>query len=316
MAAARAFLGMTHTPLLGLIPLAADLERDMAAAFTAVVDGVRAFAPDRIVMIGPDHYNGFFNELMPPLCIGAEASAVGDFKTLAGPLNTDRATALALADFMMDQDFDVALSYRMRVDHGFAQNLEQVFGSLATPPVVPVFLNSVSPPVILRIRRALAFGRALGRFLDSLPGRTLVMGSGGLSHEPPVPTMANPDPAVRERLTVKREATPEERAARMEFVKAAGLEMGAGKSKLKPLNPAWDKVWMDALESGRLEDLTGISEPSIVADAGLSGNESKTWLIARAALPAGVPTTTTVRFYREIPSLIAGYGVLFMQAGG
>ena len=313
MTAARAFLGMTHTPILGMVPLPPGIDRDLPAALAEVATRVRAWAPDRIVMIGPDHYNGFFNELMPPLCIGTEASAVGDYKTLAGPLKVDSTAALAMAEWMMDHDFDVAVSHRMRVDHGFSQNLEQLFGSFDTPPVVPIFLNSVSPPVILRVKRARAFGEALGRFLDTLPGRTLVIGSGGLSHEPPVPTLATADAATRERIIVKREATPEEREIKTARVRDAGLAFAAGTASIKPLNPAWDKVWMDALESGNLDALMGINEASIVRDAGLSGNESKTWLIARAAMPAGVQLVSAQRFYREIKVLIAGYGILFMH---
>ena len=41
----------------------------------------------------------------------------------------------------------------------------------------------------------------------------LLIGSGGLSHEPPVPTMEHPDPAIRERITDKRTPTQQERDA-------------------------------------------------------------------------------------------------------
>jgi len=70
---------------------------------------------------------------------------------------------------------------------------------------------------------------------------------------------------------------------------------------------------MDALESGRLDELMNMDEAAIERDAGLSAHESKTWLIARAAMPAAVPLVTTQRYYREIPVLIAGYGILLMQ---
>jgi len=312
MTVARAFLGMTHTPILGMVPLPPGIDTELPAALAEVSTKVRAWAPDRIVMIGPDHYNGFFNELMPAFAIGTEASAVGDYKTMAGPLKVDSAAALGLADWLMDHDFDVAVSHRMRVDHGFSQNLEQLFGALDAVPVVPIFLNSVAPPV-MRVKRARALGAEIGRFLDTLPGRTLVIGSGGLSHEPPVPTLAGADAATRERIIVKREATQEERDIKTARVRDAGLAFAAGTAPIKALNPAWDKVWMDALESGNLDALMGTSEASIVKDAGLSGNESKTWLIARAAMPAGVPLVSAQRFYREIKVLIAGYGILFMH---
>ena len=133
---------------------------------------------------------------------------------------------------------------------------------------------------------------------------------GGLSHEPPVPTLAHPDAAVRERITVKREPTAAERDAKTERVKAAGMALAAGDASMKPLNPEWDRRWMDALASGGLHALTGISEASIEHDAGLSAHESKSWLIARAALPAHAALPCPLRYYRAIPELIAGYGSL------
>jgi 2,3-dihydroxyphenylpropionate 1,2-dioxygenase len=197
----------------------------------------------------------------------------------------------------MNSDFDVAVSRRMRVDHGFSQTLELIWGGLDTPPLVPIFMNAVAQPGVPRVRRCRQLGEAVGRFVQGLPGRTLMIGSGGLSHEPPVPTLAHPDAAVR-----------------MQRVMAAGRGMADGSLPLKPLNPAWDARWMDALESGRLEDLERLDEASITRDAGLSGHESKTWLIARSALPR-TGLTRALRWYRDIPALIAGFGILMMHTG-
>lgn len=310
--AARAFLGLSHSPLYGLNPIADDVARDMAGALARVREQVLAFDPELVVLAGPDHYNGFFNELMPPFCLGTEATAVGDYLTPAGALNVPADLALALGEHLMEADFDVAISRRMQVDHGFAQALQMIWGGLATPPVMPIFQNAVAQPGIPRLRRCRALGEAIGRFLDGRPERTLVIGSGGLSHEPPVPTLANPDPAVRERITVKRTPTAEERDAKTARVQAAGMALAAGDPSMKPLNPAWDRQWMDALSEGRLDELCRAGEDSITQAAGLSAHESKTWLIARAAMPPERPLQTTLRWYRAVPELIAGYGALLM----
>lgn len=311
MTASRAFLGMSHTPLMGLNPVEEAVEADLTAALAAVRAEVLHWAPELIVLIGPDHYNGFFNELMPPFCLGTEASSVGDYLTPAGPLAVDGVTSLALGEHLMDSDFDIAISRRMKVDHGFAQSLQLIWGGLQTPPVIPIFMNAVAQPGIPRLARCRAFGEALGRFLDREPRRTLLIGSGGLSHEPPVPTLGHADPAVRERITVRSEATQTERDAKTQRVMAAGRALASGESGMKPLNPAWDARWMEALCLGDLDRLTTLDESGITRDAGLSGHESKTWLIARAALPAG-PLPMPVRWYRAIPEYIAGFGLLFM----
>ncbi|WP_250644839.1 hypothetical protein [Acidovorax carolinensis] len=190
--APRAFLGMSHSPLLGLNPISADARALLDAALEQARAQVHAFNPELIVLLGPDHYNGFFNELMPPFCIGSAATSVGDYLTPPGALNTDEAAALSLTAHLMDTGFDIALSRRMQVDHGFAQALQFLWGGLDTPPVVPIFMNAVAQPGIPRLARCRQLGEAIGRFLDTLPRRTLVIGSGGLSHEPPCPRWPTP----------------------------------------------------------------------------------------------------------------------------
>ncbi|OUS79932.1 3-(2,3-dihydroxyphenyl)propionate dioxygenase, partial [Rhodococcus sp. NCIMB 12038] len=45
----------------------------MDSAISAVREFVRDFDPQFLVIFGPDHYNGFFYDLMPPLRVGAAA---------------------------------------------------------------------------------------------------------------------------------------------------------------------------------------------------------------------------------------------------
>ncbi|MES2412186.1 MAG: 3-carboxyethylcatechol 2,3-dioxygenase [Pseudomonadota bacterium] len=310
---ARAFLGMSHTPLLGLAHLDPAVEAQLMGSIDLARQHVLRWAPDRIVLIGPDHYNGFFNELMPTFCIGTAASSVGDYLMPSGPLNVDEKFALQAADFLMDEGFDPAVSRRMRIDHGFSQPLQLLWGSLATPPVLPVFVNALAPPSMPRVRRCRDLGVALGRFLDGVPGRTLLIGSGGLSHEPPVPTMEHPDPQVRDRITLRSDLTEATRAAKIKGVIAAGLALASGESAMKPLNSAWDQRWMDGLEQGDLGFFDSYTEAGITAEAGLSAHESKAWLIGRAALPPGV-RGCAFRRYQAIDELIAGFGVMFVDA--
>jgi len=309
----RAFLGLSHTPLLGVAQLAPQVEADLMAALARAREEVLRWAPDRVVLVAPDHYNGFFNELMPPFCIGSEAESVGDYLMPTGRLNVDEATALACADFLQNEGFDPAVSRRMRVDHGFVQPLQLLWGGFETPPLIPLFMNAVAPPAIPRVRRCRQLGEALGRFVAGLPGRTLLIGSGGLSHEPPVPTMEHPDPGVRERITLRSDLTEEVRLRKINAAAAAGNALEAGDPSVKPLNPAWDRRWMDVLESGDLESLDQVNETAIAEEAGRSAHESKTWLIARAALPAHV-RGSSFRHYQPINALIAGFGVMFVDA--
>ncbi|MCA3178758.1 MAG: 3-carboxyethylcatechol 2,3-dioxygenase [Burkholderiaceae bacterium] len=311
----RAFLGLSHTPLLGLNPVAPEVEADVRGALARVRSAIRAWAPERIVLVGPDHYNGFFNELMPPFCLGTAATAVGDYGTPAGPLNVPADEVERLAAWLMDRDFDVALSRRMQVDHGFAQALQVIWDGLDTPPVIPLFVNAVAQPGIPRVRRCARLGEAIGAWLDTLPGRTLAIGSGGLSHEPPVPTLAHPDPAVRERITVRATPTQAERDAKTKRVMAAGMALAAGDPAIRPLAPEWDARWMDAIERGDVEALAAPGEDAIAREAGLSAHESKAWLVARAAMPRGAPLRRPLRWYRAVPEYIAGFGAMVLVTG-
>ena len=128
-----------------------------------------------------------------------------------------------------------------------------------------------------------------------------------------MPTLAHPDAAVRERITVKSEPTAAQLDAKTERVKAAGRALAAGDASVKPLNPAWDRRWMDGLASGDLEGMARWPEESIEREAGLSAHESKTWLVARATLPENTVLPCPLRYYRAIPELIAGFGVMFMR---
>ncbi|GHL31687.1 hypothetical protein ECZU26_25120 [Escherichia coli] len=52
--------------------------------------------------------------------------------------------AEACAHAVMKSGIDLAVSYCMQVDHGFAQPLEFLLGGLDKVPVLPVFINGVA----------------------------------------------------------------------------------------------------------------------------------------------------------------------------
>jgi 2,3-dihydroxyphenylpropionate 1,2-dioxygenase len=311
----RLFLGISHTPLLGLNPIVKEVENELHSAIDKARKQVLAFNPELVVLMAPDHYNGFFNELMPPFCIASKADAVGDYLTPSGSLNVDSTTALSIAEHLMDQDFDIAISRSMKVDHGFSQPLQLIWGDLSTPPVIPIFLNAVAAPVIPRLRRCRALGQAVGTYLKDDNRRILFIGSGGLSHEPPVPTLDDPDAAVRERITARQNPTQVERDAKTKRVMAAGMALASGSGAIKPLNPSWDKQWMDAMSGDQksLDQLCSLSESSISQDGGRSAHESKSWLVARAALVNEGNPICTFRHYQAIPEYIAGFGIQILK---
>ena len=136
---------------------------------------------DYIIQFAPDHFNGFFYDLMPSFCVGAGAVSLGDWGGGTGPLDVPEKTALELIDHVRAEDFDVAVSYRMPVDHGFVQMWEAVLGDFKSVPILPIFVNAAAPPVPT-YRRARQLGESVGRFAMRSGKRVLFAASGGLSH--------------------------------------------------------------------------------------------------------------------------------------
>jgi 2,3-dihydroxyphenylpropionate 1,2-dioxygenase len=166
----------------------AEVTAAVEEAFTRARGFVSTFDPELVLLIAPDHYNGFFYDMMPPFCLGTGASSVGDYGTAAGPLPVDRDAALTIARGVLADGVDLAYSERMHVDHGFVQPLEILFGRVDALPLVPVFVNSVAEP-LGPVSRARLLGEALERAAAGLGRRVLIVGSGGLSHDPPVPQL-------------------------------------------------------------------------------------------------------------------------------
>lgn len=299
---------MSHSPLLEFTQPPEDVAKEVDAAFASARGFVKDYDPELVVVFGPDHYNGFFYELMPPYCIGLQARGIGDFGTAEGPLNVPRETAHALAQAALNAGVDLAVSLRMEVDHGIVQPLEILFGAPDSVPVVPVFLNSVAPP-FTPMERVRALGQALGTRLAQSDQRILLVGSGGLSHDPPVPRLADATPEAEQRLISNRNPTAQMRAARQQRIIDAAASFAAGDTELQDLNPEWDNAFLDHLAAADFDAIDAYSNDDIVAQGGNSAQEIRSWIAAYAALSAAGPYRMTSRYYRPIKEYIAGFSV-------
>jgi 2,3-dihydroxyphenylpropionate 1,2-dioxygenase len=303
-----AAVGLSHSPLIGKNDPAPEV---LARVDQAVEDAkafVRAFDPELVVLYAPDHYNGFFYKEMPPFCLATEAHAVGDFGSASGPLSVDTGAAKALAQGVLDRGVDLTISARMTVDHGFAQPLEVLFGGIDQVPVVPIFVNGVATPLgpVSRIR---ALGTAVGEAAAELDKRVLFLGSGGLSHDPPVPVLEGAPPRVANALIEGHPPTPEQRAKGEQRVVQAGRDYAAGSTAMIPINPTWDNLLLDHLEKGELAEFDSWTVEWMAAEGGGSAHEVRTWIAAFASLAASGPYEMTSRFYEAIPAWIAGFAV-------
>ncbi|MEU0312121.1 3-carboxyethylcatechol 2,3-dioxygenase [Nocardioides sp. NPDC006273] len=305
-----ALVTLSHSPLLEYVDPPADVAAEVESAFAVARSFVERFDPTLVVSFAPDHYNGFFYDLMPPFCIGYEAQGVGDYGTAAGPLDVPSPIAEALAEWVAEHDVDVAISRRMEIDHGAVQPLEILFGAIDAVPTIPIFVNGVAKP-FTTMRRVRRLGETVGDFLAALSDhRVLVVGSGGLSHDPPVPQWATATEQQRAMLLDGRHPTAAARDARQQNVIDAAKAFVAGTAAIQDLNPVWDRALMAVLASGDLSPIDAMTADQMAADAGNSAHEVRTWVAAFSALGAAGPYQVQSSYYRPIKEYIAGFGVM------
>ncbi|WP_193176622.1 3-carboxyethylcatechol 2,3-dioxygenase [Oricola nitratireducens] len=298
---------ISHSPLMDSGRADPETEKRFFSALRIAEEYVAEAEPDLTVVFYPDHINGFFYELMPSFCVGIEGASIGDFGTAAGKLSIPGDTAMDLARSVLNAGVDAAVSMKIEVDHGAMQPIELLSARHDLSNMIPIFINCAAAPrpTLDRVR---ALGRAVGDWARERPERVLIIGSGGLSHDPPMPALDGASPEVRKRLIEGGALSHAQRHARQRRALAEGANVAAGTSKLLPLNAAWDRKLMDAFVAGDLRILDESSDEEITATGGRGGHEVRTWIAALAAL--GQEYRPNELFYEAIDNWITGMGVL------
>ena len=298
---------MAHSPLLDRNRAAPETEDRFWTALDKAVDFVAEIEPDLTIVFHPDHVNGFFYKLLPMFCVGIEGRSVGDFGTAAGDLDIPADRALSCAEHVLQQGIDTAISYRMDVDHGATQPVELLSAKLPVARMIPIFINcALAPrPSFARVR---ALGAAVGQWAAASPERILLIASGGLSHDPPIPNLASAPPMVRQRLIEGGDMTHAQRMTRQNSVLGEGSKLASGNSDLLPVDPVWDKMLMDGFATGDLNTLDDTSDTVLTAVGGRGGHEVRSWFAALAAMGPGY--RTEMQFYEQIDEWLTGMGIM------
>lgn len=302
---------MSHSPLLDRNRAPAETEQRFNNALKQAADFVASLEPTLTVVFYPDHVNGFFYNLLPAFCIGIEGHSIGDYGTVAGKLNIPEPLATSCVSSVIRQGVDIALSYRMNVDHGAVQPIELLSNEKDISRLIPVFINCAAAPrpTFARVR---ALGAAVGAWAHSCHERVLIVASGGLSHDPPVPALATATPEIRTHLIEGGALGHAQRMARQNKAHQLGYQLGAGTSGLLPLNPEWDRKMLDAFTAGDLTQLDEIADDELTAIGGRGAHEIRSWFAALAAL--GPNYQADVLFYEAINEWITGMGILTSRA--
>lgn len=303
-----------HVPLLSIQDKghSADLWR----AYEARIAEFDAFDPELTVVFGGNHYQGVHLNLAPTFIVGQIAEAIDDCGGLPGKLDIPMDLSIQLADVLVQEDFDIATSYAMVLDHGFSNVLGNfLHGDLGARPVIPVHINSLTYPRAT-FRRCRQLGEAVGRWAATLGKRVAFLGSGGLSHQTDsiFPQYENaPDEAMRDYMVNGGAKGPIDQKVFDGAIRPAMSELSHALAGGAPIdtgiNPEWDKDFLNAFASGDLTAFDNWTDEDVLARAGYGGGEVRMWVAAAAAGQAAGANAISVDYYSDKDPLAVGAAV-------
>jgi 2,3-dihydroxyphenylpropionate 1,2-dioxygenase len=255
----------------------AEAFRDsLAAARQRLVDA----QADVAVIIGSNHFRGFFLDMIPAFTMGVgEVIAAGEAGTPKGPQKTDPVLAQQLAGHLVEAGVEVAISARLQIDHGQTHAIQYLLDGVDIP-VVPLVINVFAQP-LPTLARCAELGRRLAEAIETLGDgrRVAVIASGGLSHQLPWPSdWAAPQNDDEEFLV---DAWLNGRGEWERFDKRRREIIVAAQPCIFE---EFDHRFLADLEAGRLEDYLSLTSARIEEIAGNGGQELRTWLTMAAAL--------------------------------
>jgi 2,3-dihydroxyphenylpropionate 1,2-dioxygenase len=281
------------------------------------VKELKEFDPDLVIIFGGNHLDGIHLKLMPQFIVAHAAEAIDDCGGWPGRLNVPLDIAAALTADLVDNDFDVASSHAMEVDHGFSNPLHYFLGELDSKPVLPIHINTISDPRPT-LRRCRLLGEAIGRFARKLNKRIAFFGTGGLSHQTNFvfPQYHNaPSEEVRDYLVYggeKGEITREKwRNDIIVGMDKLSHDIVDGGFRAPWINEEWDRKFLDTLTGGDLAAFDRWTDQEVLDAAGYGGSEVRLWIAAAAAAAACNDEIELLQdFYSGETTFAVGAGVV------
>ncbi|MFM0047522.1 DODA-type extradiol aromatic ring-opening family dioxygenase [Paraburkholderia sediminicola] len=311
---------VSHSPITMIRAKAPEREPEILSLYQRTAEEVAMFNPELVIVFASDHFAGFHYSLMPPYCLGLEASAVADVGGFGGEFQVPRETVLSVVQALASRGFDAAVSHRMKVDHAFSQPVHRLCGSLDRYPTMPIFLNAIAAPM-LSFGRARFLGAALGEIVRSLDSRVLVIASGGLSHHPAryYPPLGTGSPEVEAWQMAGNQSGMSDDAwfSKLRTMHEEGAEMlidGRRTVQDIRLNEAFDQRFMDLICGKDLSVVDDWATDRVIDEAGIGAMELNAWV-------AGWSTyhqieNRPVRRHIYVPALEYGIGYGMAVAGG
>jgi 2,3-dihydroxyphenylpropionate 1,2-dioxygenase len=191
-----------HAPQLLSLPSTEDKAQvaRVRSAMHKIGEGLRALAPDLVIVISNAHGEDLVVQCVPSFLIHCGRRAEG-VNLHRGWWPVDGEAGYELVRHLLDDGFDPAFSLDAKLGTAFTIPLD-FCGFPREMPSLPIFCNAYVPPQP-RPERCFAFGKVLARSLEAMGRRAVVIVSGGLSHFPGTPHYPHPDIAT-DRTTFER----------------------------------------------------------------------------------------------------------------
>lgn len=265
-----------------------------------------AAAPDTVVLIGSNHFRGFWLDMIPSFTIGVgECIASGESGTPKGPQPVDVPLAQHIANSLVTEaGIDVAFSARLQIDHGQSHAIQYLLTGLNVR-IVPIVINVFAPP-LPTLTRCELLGRSVRAAVEAFPAdrSVAVIGSGGLSHRLPWPDWRDPHGEDEQFMTEAwlngRDNWEQYDPRRRQIIRAAQAS----------INSRFDEEFLSWIETGQAHRLTQFTTEQLGDKAGNGAQELRTWLAMAAAL-GHVPGRRLT--YQELPEWLTGMGVAVLD---
>lgn len=272
----------------------------------AARDRIAEARPDVVVVVGSNHFRGFWLDLIPSFTMGVgEVNAAGDGGTPKGPQRTDPAYAQALATELVNAGTEVAISARLTIDHGQAHAIQYLLDGIDVP-VVPLVVNVFAPP-LPTMPRVAELGANIAAAVEQIADdrRVVVVASGGLSHQLPWPSdWTDPEGEDEEFLV---EAWLNGRGEWERYDKRRREIIVAAQPTIFE---AFDEKFLADLERGDMRQYTELTTEKILEVAGNGGQELRTWMVMLAALGFAAGKALA---YAPMPEWLTGMGVAVIE---
>ena len=167
-------------------------------AFGVLKKQIEQYRPDALIVLGADRGEIFSEINFPTFYVftGKEVPAVQGIPEISDPVrgsikipcNGDLAEYLLKA--LVKKGFEISFGQKFRsvgksadsISHSMASLVPQLVPDLSIP-IIPVFINSLFPP-LPSATRCFNLGTAISETMNDVPGRYAILASGGLSYDP------------------------------------------------------------------------------------------------------------------------------------